>query len=153
MRRILPILVVAIVLFNCSEPPSLIPEKLIASGYDFSEYSEKGFLFTPNEYSGDYESIGLIQLTYSPEARLSTVSEHIPGVGKKERTQWITDPINADKVIEDVYNLCIEMGADALTQMKIEPYSENHAQGTMNPLTLSGIKISGFAIRRLGALK
>lgn len=45
--RYLGLFIVAFLISGCAEPPSLIPEKFISSGYDFSKYSEKGFLFTP----------------------------------------------------------------------------------------------------------
>ena len=157
MKKILLIPLLLILFATCAEPPDLIQEKFIVTGYDFTKYSDKGFLFTPNEYNGEYQSMGLIQLTYMPEAKLVTVyvsslnSEGKPITIKKKK--WKIDPLNVDKVIEDIYNLCMTMGANALTQMDIEPYSENHAQGTTKPITITGIKISGFAIKRLGAFK
>ena len=51
-----------------------------------------------------------------------------------------------------MYTTCIEMGADTFTQLQIldaptMPYGIN----TTNPISINGIKIEGYAIKRLGA--
>jgi len=148
-------MVLILILDGCATPSISVPRKIITSGFNFSEYSNKGFLFTPNTYDGDYESIGLIQLIMTPDARIKNVytgetSQTGEAIKKKK---WVVEEIDPNKGIEEMYNLCIEMKADALTQMEFEPYLESHAQGTIMPVTISGIKISGFAIKRLGAFK
>jgi len=139
---------------SCAKPPSLIHEKFITSGYDFSDYSKKGFLFTPNLYQGDYETFGLIQLSYTPQAKLTEIRvEHKYKSRSYVKKEWKVDEINPKKAIESIYKACVEMGADALTRMEIETFFERHAQGTTKPITIPGIKISGFAIKRIGAFK
>lgn len=153
MKHSLLFITALMLIISCAEPPSLIPEKLIVSGYDFAKYSENGFLFTPNSYEGDYESIGLVQLTYMPEAKHVYITKETMLRETVTTKDWLVSDINPAKGIEEIYNVCIEMGADAMTQMEIESYSVAHAQNTTMPITLTGIKISGFAIKRLGAFK
>ena len=138
-----------------SLPPDLIPEKIEVSGYDFSGFTERGFFFTPLEYKGDYQSIGLIQLTYRPEARFVEV---VLGAQLKAgeyygMKKWELDQVDPEKVLEELYNVCIEMGADALTQMQFTWFDETFAQGTQEPVVIGSLRISGFAIKRLGAFK
>jgi hypothetical protein len=150
-HRFKVILLFIIFLVSCANPPSLIEEKFITSGYDFSNYSKKGFLFTPNLYQGDYETIGLIQLSYTPQAKYDLIRAK-QRYGKPPYG-WEVDEINPKKAIKAIYKECVEMGADALTQMKIETFFEHQAQDTHSPITIIGIKISGFAIKRIGAFK
>ena len=63
------ILIVGVILISCTNPPKVVPEYLNISNVDFSDYAAIGFLFTPDKYGGDYQSIGLISLTYRPLAK------------------------------------------------------------------------------------
>ncbi len=153
-HRFKVILLFIIFFVSCANPPSLIDEKFIISGYDFSDYSKKGFLFTPNLYQGDYKAIGLIQLSFAPHAKLTEVRGKDKYIRRAyAKKDWKVDEFNSKKAIESIYKSCVEIGADALTQMKIETFFEHHAQGTLYPITIPGIKISGFAIKRIGAFK
>jgi hypothetical protein len=73
-------ILILIAVSACS--PSLIiweEAQYLVSGYDFTEYSQSGFLFTPEPYLGDYESFEpqtsalparrSSQLSYSPIKR------------------------------------------------------------------------------------
>ena len=81
---------------------------------------------------------------------------------KKTETElkWVINEINSNAVLDSVYKACIKMGADAFTQLKISdvpalPYSVK----TINPISkntvisINGMKIEGYAIKRLGAFK
>jgi len=129
----------------------MIQEKVIFFGYDFKKYSDKDFLFTPNIYQGEYESIGLITLIYLPKAQLLELySGEFTNEGKpiKKKT-WKVEEYNSDDFLDKIYNLCVEMGSDAFTQMEILTHSESYAQNTFYPVTINGVKIVGFAIKRL----
>ncbi len=148
-KYLVPILF-ATFLFTCSTPPDLIQEKIIISGYNFSKYSAEGFLFTPNEYFGDYESVGLIHLIYTPEANLIEVytgktNEQGKPINKKS---WQVNEFDSELLLDKIYEACIELGANAFTQMNIETHSESYATNTFYPITINGAKISGFAIRK-----
>ena len=146
MKYLIPLVAL---LTGCAAPPSIIPERITASGIDFSAYASEGFLFTPNKYGGDYESIGLVQISYTPKAVF--VKTEVRGINGQAftRSSWMAEPIDTDKALQKLYELCLEMGADALTEMQIKNITERHAQRTIHPLTLSGIEISGFAIKRV----
>jgi hypothetical protein len=42
---------------------------VLISGYDFTSYTERGFLFTPEQYLGDYDAIGLLSLEIIREVK------------------------------------------------------------------------------------
>ena len=144
MRRIL--LLVLLITFGCA-PPNYIPESLSVSGINFAPFSEKGFLFTPNKYLDDYESIGIINLSFAPEANLIRLTENTRN-GERTTSSWVVNDMNPDSLLIKVHELCVEMGADALTEFEVTSFYNNHAVGTTNPITIMGIKFSGFAIRR-----
>ncbi len=158
--KILPVLISALLVLSCTEAPTAFPEYRHLSGVDFSQYSEKGFLFTPNLYGGDYKSVGLITLTYRPAANLIEID-----VGRNEevitysnsttslKKEWVFSPENRDMLLEAVYETCIEMGADAFTQMTLSTVKVQMPAGLQYPLALTETTISGYAIKRLGAFK
>ena len=56
-------------LFNACSYGSEVHKMVLVSGYDFTSYTEKGFLFTPEQYLGDYDAVGLLNLEVIPEVR------------------------------------------------------------------------------------
>jgi hypothetical protein len=150
------------ILFFISCAPSLkqkrIPEIMMIMEIDFTKYSEKGFLFTPNSYQGDYNSKGLITLTYYPDAELittvKTMKNNVGEVSTYKESYWNTNSINSNTLLDSIYSICLEMGADAFTQLEIlNSPPIHHASLTTNPVSISGKIINGYAIKRLGAFK
>ena len=151
-------LILLLLIVGCATPPKVIPEIQLIIDIDFTEYTQKGFLITPNAYTGNYESIGLITLIYYPEARLITKEIEYEGKDKegnkltRKESEWVINKINSKALLDSVYTTCIEMGADAFTQLKIlDAPTMPYAINTLNPVSINGIKIEGYAIKRLGA--
>lgn len=140
------------VLISCSTPLSLVPEKKLIVGYDFTKYSDAGFLFTPNEYTGAYESVGLINLIYTPRAELVEVyaGYSVDGAQPIMKKAWKAEKYDSEMLLDMVYESCVELGANAFTQMEINAYEETHGGNTLYPVKIDGAKISGFAIKRIG---
>ena len=63
-------IVLLVGVWSCTPTPTFIPKVSEINAVDFTPFTEKGFLFTPNKYTQDYESIGIINFTYFPEANL-----------------------------------------------------------------------------------
>ena len=145
------LLLITIIATSCSSTPDSIPEKISISGYNFSKYSNEGFLFTPNVYNGEYESVGLIHLTYTPEANLVEVysGKQLENGKPQVSKEWHVIEFDSEILLDNVYEACLELGADAFTQMVLQTHSETYGNTTMYPLILNGAKISGFAIKRL----
>jgi hypothetical protein len=121
--------------------------------FDFRSYSEKGFLFTPEEYFGRYDVLGIISLQFHP--KVTYRQGHFP-VGQNYsvrhfvhdgvRTQ-MTHEINRDEIIEYVHDLAVEWGGDALSHFNFRFES---AQTDDNPqTTYLFLTVEGVVIKRL----
>lgn len=107
-------------------------------GTDFGKYSEKGFLFTPEGYNGEYESVGMFSVKHTPSYKEIEDIERLP-----KRT-FVMGEFNIESTIDYFYVYATERGADAiinLTTMEDQIIIE----GKITPR----ITISGFAIKRL----
>ena len=148
------VILVLYLMGGCVTPPDYIPEKLEVNGIDFSTFSEKGFLITPEKYNGDYESVGLITLTFRPFTKRiivtsgGTSNQEIAGL-----SHWEIERIDHDSLLNSIYEVCTKMGADAFTQMEMHVESVIFAQNTTQPVEIPEITISGFAIKRRGAFQ
>ena len=68
-------------------------------GFDFTAYSDKGFLFTPETYLGEYESIGIVTYSITPEANLLSPSESktaISGYNSAYKQTWEVEEIDVN---------------------------------------------------------
>ena len=116
------------------------------AGFDFSKYSDMGFLFTPQSYTLDYKSIGVLSATVFPAVKKIVEGEsyNISGyekIGKDE--EWLAEKLNPSDAIDEMYNAAVKMGADAIVNFNIKWVTK------MNGLIeLKGFEVSGFAIKR-----
>lgn len=134
MKRFLFLIIGICLLYSCNTI-DYIPKKTAVFDVDFTKYASKGFLITPHEYTGNYESIGLITYKTSPKAKFNT-------------SDWYIDQISLNETIDSVYNICIKKGADALIDFKFEWFDTQYNKQVIQPVTIPGIRISGFAIKR-----
>jgi hypothetical protein len=162
MKKIINLLIFFTVL-SCVTPKefeelTFIPRKESFFGIDFTKYSEKGFLITPEKYLGDYESIGLITYEYLPAAeyKLAGIIEN-PNFDRRDNSsgpefihlkKWDYEKVMIEQVMDSVFLISTRLGADALVNFRIEPKAEFHGTGYKNPTTVNGYSISGFAIKR-----
>lgn len=112
-KKIFSLLILLITTVACATSPSLnhIPKKTEIVGFDFSKYSEKGFLITPGEYGENYEAIGLLKFRIYPESNeVESIKEH--------RYDWEIEEINSEEVIELAYQEAIKRDANAITHFK-----------------------------------
>ena len=115
-------------------------------GFDFSPYSEQGFLFTPESFIGEYESVGLVNYTITPEANFVKVSgSGISPTMSSEIYKWQFEDVDINDAIKGMYDRCVEMGADALVRFKVE-VNESYIPTTTQPI--NQYIVSGFAIKR-----
>lgn len=135
------------------KPLAHIPPRVIAAGVDFTPFTARGFLFTPERYPESYESIGVITITIWPEAnrevrsgrRVRRGGQDTPAV---EIGDWVIEPITIQDALESMYERASEMGADAVVNLEISRVVEEYASSLLTTLVLPGIEVSGFAIKR-----
>ena len=139
-------------LFNACSYGSEVPKSVLISGYDFTKYTEKGFLFTPEQYLEDYDAIGLLNLEVIPEVRKvpygTRASEHGWEIIVGTTRYWQVEEISSGEVLDSLYKKAVSMGADAVVRFNLEAIPHNN--GDVN---YYGLQASGFAIKRKGALK
>jgi hypothetical protein len=156
MKNLLGVLFIFI-LSGCAELKTINPVENL-SIIDFTPYTQKGFLITPEKYSGNYESIGIIDYSFKPGATLkSKVMKSIKSASgpyykdnayvENFEHEWVVDSISFDAVLQKVYEICIRMGADALINFHPELISEQRIS-SLPTIEIYGIKITGFAIKR-----
>lgn len=107
---------------------------------DFSKYSNRGFVFSPYTYDGDYDPVGMITIYALPGAYLDEKSSNSKG-------EWMIEIIHEEDVLDTLYQKATAMGANAIISLRIEnvPYSESVGVYKIN---MTGLKVEGFAIRR-----
>ncbi len=151
---VLLIVASVVLLLGCSGGVSFVPKSLTVGLFNFTPYSEKGFLFTPHSYSGDYESIGLVSVMISPSARLNKIATSNKNADGKTifDKSWSIDRIDVNEALDSLYHLAAALGADAIVDLQINEISQSYNMNNLEPqVTIYGYKIDGFAIKRLGA--
>jgi len=124
-------------------------------GIDFTKYSKEGFLFTPEKYLGEYESIGMIEYKLISGAKyLSTGRQWDAKTAKSipTRYKWFIDEIEFSQAVDSIYFMAKSMGANTIMNFdfNIETNEKyNNPMKCNNPITIYGYRITGFAIKRL----
>jgi len=151
---------VAMIFHSCNtlEELSFVPREEKVFGIDFSKYTKQDFLITPEKYIDKYESIGLITYEYLPATEYkSEGSEPNPFYDKNlpnsspfiSVKQWYSETVEISQVMDSVYKISKNMGADAIVNFDIKVKSDAVGVHASNPTTRYGYTISGFAIKRL----
>jgi len=153
MKRIILFFVFCILLSSCAVNRTHIPKEFFVSGFDFTKYTDKGFLITPYEYNGVYKSIGIIQINIAPEANLiENGSGYTTKDGQKiMRLEWEIEKVSVMEAIDSMYTVAIKMGADAIVSLEVGNDVKMYEQGTKHPVAIVGNVINGYAIKRVAS--
>ena len=147
MNKILPVLLLALTC-SCSLgiKKSASEKVFIPYGYDFTEYANKGFLFTPLELiDRPYEGRGIIRIDGFPQVKL--VTEYVELTPGKVEAKEAFKPgkVEPAELIKQAYELALSMGADAIISFRISSRKGNSSGNVEVDIQ----EISGFAIKRL----
>lgn len=147
MKNIAVFSIILIQIAGCVPINKTIEGGVVRSILDFTEYTDKGFLFTPEKYSGEYESIGLIEYDFMATATCEKYTS--PSTGMTAR-KWNPQPFDVRDGLNNVYNEVIGLGGNALMNLDINYLEESsglayHCQD--NEYFPGGYIIRGFAIR------
>ena len=144
MKLYLVFIISFIFLFGCVHSFE-VPKMVLTSVYDFTTYTERGFLFTPEQYLYDYESRGQITIEIIPEVLASSYNEEIDDgwIKLTGKTYWKAKKINPQEVLDELYRKAISMGADALVRLKFDNNENFNGAVYFNSLVATG-----FAIHR-----
>jgi len=150
MKKIIFLLAFLLLFSGCTQKKvEYIPGMLMESHLDFTPYSEKGFSFTPYEYMGEYDGIGIINIKVYPKAEYKVKNLVNPEDAKLYEgvmvdRVWVQGKINPELLLDMAYNKAVAMGADAITSLNLNPI-ENWVYVD---LTIYGLQLTGFAIKR-----
>jgi hypothetical protein len=155
MKKIIQLLAIGLLLnSSCTTPELLsVPREEKLFGIDFTKYTAQGFLITPEKFIGSYESIGLITYEYLPagvnkEARfVSNTYDDVRNHTNIDKV-WVFEDVKIEQVMDSVYKISKNMGADALVNFEIRAKSSSVGTNASNMATRYGYTISGFAIKR-----
>lgn len=114
---------------------------------DFTSYSNREFLFTPEKYQGKYNSIGLIEFEFICSA---TCEQNIESFGSSEYRYWVKENFKISDGLEHVYEEVIKLGGNALINFDIRHLDEIGSRfECQESYFAGGYVISGFAIKRI----
>jgi hypothetical protein len=137
-----PRLILALVgSWACAPALQSVPLQTDAVQIDLREYSQKGFLFTPDPtYTGRYESVGMVSVTLAAEGEYKVPPGARRGpVGEPPR--WVWAAIDPQRALRETQQRVVAMGGNAMLSLRVESHSGDKGRPTMN--------VSGFAIKRL----
>jgi hypothetical protein len=143
MKKVAILLIVS----GCSTI-DLIPHESAYYGVDFRPYTKQGFLITPEKYSGNYESIGIVEYVYVSPAELRTIQEGIYSDGRPAVVKrWVTVTPALSAGVDSLYARSREMGADAIMNFTFSNEQRTHVVNTKT-IVRPGYRVSGYAIKR-----
>jgi len=145
---IVPALVLVAMLAAACGGPEVYKKSMEVAGYDFTEYTDQGFLITPESYQGEYQSIGVLSVTVWPRIEQRPVEDDTlaqPGPESPAREWFITDAVDPQEVVDSLYVEARSMGADAIMNFRTEPAQQDLDNGP----TRAGVRAQGFAIDRV----
>ena len=134
------------ILFSYSCSPTYYQKEVHTYVYDFTDYTKKGFLFTPEQYLGNYESIGIIDVKIYPQTEYkeaNSTEEDENDSFKRGSNKWIYYIVSTQEVLDSLYNRASIMGADAVVRLIIQDFDVNYGK-----VSAVGKRASGFAIKR-----
>ncbi len=127
MKNLRFLLAAFVLLAGCATPKFTdFPGLMFHIGFDFREYSDKGFLFTPEPYSGEHTVRGMVTFHLHPRVRYvkgklpksdGFTVKHFRVENYGEMTQIVED-YKVEDLIQYIYELSIEWGGDAFTHFE-----------------------------------
>lgn len=147
---ILPLLLLLVV--GCQQTrQQVVPGTSGTIAFDFRPYLEDDFLFTPQDYDGEYEPVGMITLSVFPRAE----NLNAPAGQKRITPQngyvqngYMVEHVETDTLVARAYRQAKAMGADAIMNFDVAPTTRTVQTGTASSITLTGFEVNGFAIDR-----
>ncbi|MFD2531456.1 hypothetical protein [Gracilimonas halophila] len=159
-----PLIQIALVLIlaSCATADLTMDGGYSYYGIDFREYTEQDFRFTTENPSGDYESVGIIEVEFYPEIIQITAGTYRTAVGddniwtnngKQYTVQrkfdgrnyeyYAVEIFNTESLIAEMYDIATEWDANAVVNLRFENQPFNTG------VYWTKVKVRGFAIREL----
>lgn len=135
-------------LFGCSSTQQMA-RSVIVTGLDFRPYAERGFLFSPERYDGNFESRGVIKVQVIPQVKkLDFVYERVDQTAWVQlgppSSVWVAERLDSKSVVEEVYKAATNMGADAVVRFEVSTREIRNGE-----ILVPIYEATGFAIKRI----
>jgi hypothetical protein len=123
------------------------------TGFDFREYTARGFLFMTESYYGEYEVLGVITVELHPKV---VYQKGRTGQGIDYDVYYIyhdgvrsqlVQHMNIETLIEEVYNVAVEWGGDGFTHFEARQKTAYTDAGNPNS-AYNYLAVSGVVIKR-----
>lgn len=132
---------------SCSVPLQTTQRIEVVDFLDFRSYSESGFLLTPDPYTGEYHSLGQLELTVFPS---TSYKKEKVGRYLVPMPSYKQEYISRSELTGMAVEKAKELGADGLVDFKI---SEIHGLGTTDKDGRAkadmAYKVTGLCIKRI----
>ncbi|MGB2958217.1 MAG: hypothetical protein WBD30_04980 [Bacteroidota bacterium] len=153
MKRTSLVLFAVLLLASCASQKESA-RQIFVRGWDFTPYAEMDFLFTPEQYRGDYEALGLIKLTFYPEVKKFDKKETYVQTNHYVYTslssgKFLIEEVPEDEMLRTFYRTAFDMGGDAVVSFNSKDERRTSEGGV--PITVT--EMIGFVIKRRGAFK
>lgn len=156
MKKVIYIIPIFLLLcVSCT--PKLIPSKRIVNTFyfDYSDYSKEGFLISPDNYVGEFESCGELLVTVIPAKQLTkTTPNSTLNSNLYEYAQNMPVLVNEQLTSKDLLKIIVdkakERGGNALVNFKCIPTTNSYYDPVLKRFItdFSHYELSGFVIKR-----
>lgn len=123
------------------------------NGFDFREYTEKGFLFMPGEYYDQYEVLGIITIEMHPKVvymkgKVGPGDDYyVQRVYAETTYSKLVQVLNAEDLVREAYHLAVEWGGDGLMHFDAATHTGYTDLGNNNS-SYAYWALSGVVIKR-----
>ena len=139
MKRFLSIALLLI--FGCAAQKE-VGKIVLHYGFDFTKYTAQGFLFTPETYTGSYESIGIVKTIIFPAVKHSKEQKQKESGDFYLDENWVVEDLEANEAVDELYKRAVSMGANAVTKFDIR-----RTEYMNGYVVVPGFEVTGFAIK------
>ena len=128
-----------IAMLGCS--PKSLSSRLDIYTLDFTPYQRDGFLITPEPYRGEYDCMGMIEVSYRPGITYEMKGGE--GVHDPIRYQPHSGPTDLQWVVVKMHEEALKLGADGIMNFQLDYFDFHTSEGYVR-----GVSVSGWAIKR-----
>ncbi len=152
MRNILVTVPLLFLLTFCSMSKYQQPSMVVTYGYDFNEFVKEGFIFTPLEYKGKADIVGIISIEIKPQIIAKMPNLHVDKEKYVITNNYLVEKTNARDALRSAKEEAKKMGADGIMLLQIT-HPDNKYPDALDPKFDAAVNtntyiISGYAFKR-----
>lgn len=146
MKKVFIIIAAALLFASCStlRPTQRVSQTIFS---DYRQYTEQGFLISPNAYPGEFDAVGEINLIVTPALVKTEIQSLYAGGGTRMGIAY--EKISYDELVAMAVKEAKGKGADALVNFAIDVQEISSVDKMYGGYT-TGYKyyVKGYCIKR-----